>query len=86
MKIYWFGDAKNIIGEKVRALRIQNGLTQKALAEKLQLNGMEFSDLTVPRIENGSRFVPDYEVRAIAEVFGISCDELLGEISPASDG
>lgn len=85
MKIYWSGNSKNIIGSKVRALRIQSGLTQKALAEKLQLMGMEFSDLTVLRIENGSRFVPDYEVRAIAEVFGVSCSELLGETSSAGD-
>ncbi len=79
MKIYWSGDSKNIIGNKVRTLRLQRGLTQKSLAEKLQLMGMEFSDLTVLRIENGSRFVPDYEVRAIAEVFGVSCDDLLNQ-------
>ena len=77
MKIYWSGDAKNIIGAKVRLLRIQNGWTQKALAEKLQLMGLEFSDLTILRIENGTRFVPDYELKALAEVFGVGYGELL---------
>ena len=71
------GDAKNIIGAKVRLLRIQNGWTQKTLAEKLQLMGLEFSDLTILRIENGTRFVPDYELKALAEVFGVGYGELL---------
>lgn len=77
MKIYWDGKSKNIIGDKVKDLRKSQGLTQKELAEQLQLRGQEFSDLTVLRIEQGKRFVPDYEVVAIADFFNISTDELL---------
>ncbi|MBE6752593.1 MAG: helix-turn-helix transcriptional regulator, partial [Ruminococcaceae bacterium] len=29
------------------------------------------------RIEQGTRFVPDYEVVAIAEFFGVTTDELM---------
>ena len=47
-------------------LRTERKLSQKALAEQLQLAGYEFSDLTVLRIEKGTRFVPDYEVVALA--------------------
>ena len=78
MKIYWAGERKNIIGLRVRELRRAQGLTQKALAAKLQLAGYEFSDLTVLRIENGSRFVPDHEVIALSEVLGTTCADLLG--------
>lgn len=77
MKIYWDGKSKNMIGKKVKMLRKEKGLTQKELAEKLQLNGHEFSDLTILRIEQGKRFVPDYEVVALSQFFGISTDELL---------
>ena len=69
MKIYWDGRSKNIVGNKVKQLRVEKGLTQKALAEKLQLAGYDFSDLTILRIENETRFVPDYEVRALSHVF-----------------
>ncbi len=58
-------------------LRTERKLSQKALAEQLQLAGYEFSDLTVLRIEKGTRFVPDYEV-ALAEFFHVSCEYLLG--------
>lgn len=77
MKIYWNGTAKNVIGPSVRVLRKQRHLSQKALAEKLQLMGYEFNDLTILRIEQGTRFVADYEVRALAAFFQVSADDLL---------
>ena len=67
MKIYWNGTSKNIIGPKVNQLRTAQGLSQAALAGRLQLLGMECSDLTILRIEQGSRFVPDYEVAILSE-------------------
>ena len=79
MKIYWDGKSKNIIGAKIKQLRINKNLTQKALAEKLQLEGYEFSDLTILRIGQGKRFVPDYEVLALATFFGVTTDYLLCE-------
>ena len=85
MKIYWNqeSNSKNLIGQRVKALRvkalrIEKHMSQKALAEQLQLAGYEFSDLTVLRIEQGTRFVPDYEVVALAEFFHVSCEYLLG--------
>ncbi len=68
----------SLIGQKVMELRTERKLSQKALAEQLQLAGYEFSDLTVLRIEKGTRFVPDYEVVALAEFFHVSCEYLLG--------
>lgn len=80
MKIYWNNEnhSKNLLGQRVRELRKERRLSQRALAEKLQLAGYEFSDLTVLRIEQGTRFVPDYEVVALAEIFQVSCNYLLG--------
>ncbi len=80
MKIYWNkeSNSKNLIGQRVKELRTESQLSQKALAEQLQLAGYEFSDLTVLRIEQGTRFVPDYEVVALAEFFHVSRKYLLG--------
>ena len=77
MKIYWNGKSKNIIGNNVKTLRKRMGITQKTLAEKLQLEGHEFSDLTILRIEQGKRFVPDYEVVILADFFKVSTEDLL---------
>ena len=79
MIIYWDKktNSKNRIGKRVKELRVERNLSQKALAEQLQLAGYDFSDLTILRIEQGSRFVPDYEVVALAEFFHVSCEYLL---------
>lgn len=80
MKIYWnkSTNSKNLVGQRVKQLRTERNLSQKALAGQLQLAGYEFNDLTVLRIEQGTRFVPDYEVVALAQFFKVSCEYLLG--------
>ena len=80
MIIYWDKktNSKNRIGQRVKELRKAHNLTQKTLAAKLHLAGHDFNDLAILRIEQGTRFVPDYEVVALAEVFNVSCEYLLG--------
>lgn len=63
MKIYWNGESKNIIGNRLKKLRQQQNISQRILAARLTLSGIAFSDLTILRIEKGERFVPDYECR-----------------------
>lgn len=63
---------KKTIGGLIAALRKANGLTQKELAEKLNV-----SDKTVSRWERDDG-APDLStIPVIAEIFGITCDELL---------
>ena len=76
MKIHWFFGKKNIIGSNVRTIRKEKHLTQHDVAVKLQLMGLEFDRITVSRIENGLRFVPDYEVKLLADVLEVSLYEL----------
>lgn len=79
MKIYWQGEGKNIIGPKVRALRLEQGMTQRDLASRLQLAGWDFTDLMILRIEKRTRFVPDYEIKALANVLKVAYADLLDE-------
>jgi transcriptional regulator with XRE-family HTH domain len=76
MRIYWYEGSKNIIGSKVSLYRKQANLTQKQLAEKIQLLGYEIDRLTILRIESRTRFVADYEVKALAEGLDVSIQML----------
>ena len=69
---------KKTIGTFIAALRKANGMTQKELAEKLNV-----SDKTISRWERNDAS-PDLSViPVIAEIFGVTCDELLrGERKP----
>ena len=69
----------NLCGEKVRALRqaSQLKLSQRALADKMQLIGIDIDKNAIQRIECGKRFVTDIELKAFAEIFGVSLDDLV---------
>ncbi len=69
------------IGTFIAALRKANGMTQRDLAERLNV-----SDKTVSRWERDDG-APDLSlIPVIAELFGVTCDELLrGERKPAQE-
>ena len=77
MKIYWHNGSKNIIGKNLKKIRLERNLTQSDIAAALQLKGYEFDRITILRIENGLRFVTDYEVKILCEVLGVSYEDLL---------
>ena len=52
-------------------------MSQRMLAEQLQLYGVDVDKNAVQRIESGQRFVTDIEIIALCKIFKISCDELL---------
>jgi transcriptional regulator with XRE-family HTH domain len=52
-------------------------MSQRLLAEKMQLLGIDLDKNAIQRIECGQRFVTDIEIVAFSKIFGISCDELL---------
>lgn len=69
----------NLCGEKIRELRINHPtkLSQRALADKMQLIGIDVDKNAIQRIECGKRFVTDIELKALAEIFGVSVNELI---------
>lgn len=78
MKIYCFGDRKNISGERIREARLKLHLTQTDLAARLQVEGVIMERDSLSRVEIGTRFVPDYEIPVFARVLGVSVLWLLG--------
>ena len=51
--------------------------SQRALADKMQLEGIALDKNAIQRIESGQRFVTDIELKTFAKVLGVSCDTLL---------
>jgi transcriptional regulator with XRE-family HTH domain len=70
------GNKKNLIGENLKRIRIERGLSQQMLSNKLELLGVYVCRGSVSRIEDYSRTVTDIELYALAEVLSISVDEL----------
>ena len=69
----------NLCGEKIYNLRknAKPKMSQRILAEKLQLLGVDVDKNAIQRIECGKRFVTDIELKALKTTFNVSYDELL---------
>ena len=78
MKIYDYNGKKNICGERIHEARCKIKLTQADLAAKLQINGIIIERDSISRIEIGTRFVADYELRELAKILKVSVNWLLG--------
>lgn len=78
MKIYDYNGKKNLCGDRVHEARCKHRLTQNDLAVKLQLAGINIERDSVSRIEIGTRFVADYELRELAIILKVSVAWLLG--------
>lgn len=77
MKIYDYDGKKNICGERVHEARCKKRLTQSDLAAKLQINGIIIERDSISRIEIGTRFVADYELRELSRILNVSVNWLL---------
>ena len=69
----------NLCGKNVAHRRIDLNISQRELADRLQLVGLDIDKNAVQRIECGKRFVTDIEIAALAKVFGVTPNDLLDE-------
>ena len=64
------------IGNNIRLLRLQSGITQDQLASKLQINGCDITRSAIAKIEVGKRHLYPDEIRLIKDILHVSYDEI----------
>ncbi|MGN0474576.1 MAG: helix-turn-helix domain-containing protein [Acutalibacteraceae bacterium] len=65
----------NVIGPKLREIRIKRNMSQCVLAQKVTEKGMSRSTATICKIERQQRSVFDYEIQLFAEVLNVPIEE-----------
>ena len=73
------GGKNNLIGERLAVLRTGMKLSQRAFADKLQIEGLEIDKNAIQRIECGKRFVTDIELVKICRALKTTPDSLLAD-------
>ncbi|MCQ2476307.1 MAG: helix-turn-helix domain-containing protein [Clostridia bacterium] len=68
----------NICGQTISKIRKEMKISQRELADKLQLIGLNIDKNAIQRIEAGKRFVTDIELLAFCNVLDTTFDELVG--------
>jgi len=73
----------NVCGVNVSKFRTEMRISQRELADRLQLVGLDMDKNAIQRIEAGKRFVTDIEIIGLCKVLNRSFEELL---STSGDG
>ena len=72
-------DEKINIGKNIRRIRKEKKISQKEMAEKMQLHRIPITRETYVKLERGIRNVGASELKAIKEILDTSYDQLLAE-------
>ena len=69
----------NLCGKRLVKLRAEHDppLSQRKLAQMLQIRGYDVDNHFIRRIELGERFVTDIELVMLSDVFDIGVDDLI---------
>lgn len=70
---------KNLIGNRLKMLRNKAvpKISQRDMAGKLQLLGIDMDKNAITRIETNKRYVSDIELQAFAKIFDVTYDYLI---------
>ncbi len=68
---------KNLISQRLIALRKKHNLSQRDLAHKLQLAGFDIDKNVITRIETNKRYVTDIELQSFCKIFNVTYDYLI---------
>lgn len=68
---------KNLIGKQVYQLIKESGISQKELMAKMQSHGVDINYSSLSKLEGQTRIATDYELVAIAKIFGVNLNDLV---------
>jgi len=68
--------SENLIGQNVVLLRRRRKMKQTAMLAQLQVRGIDISQSALSALEGQTRKVTDKEMLALADILGVSLEEL----------
>ena len=70
------GQDMNMIGGRVRALRLEPGWSQQTLSDRLEVLAIYICRGSISRIEDKRRTVTDIELYGLSQVLGVPIESL----------
>ena len=67
------------MGQRIRQIREQQGMTQEQLASQLQTRGCDVTRSALAKIEVGQRHIYPDELRCLKEILKVSYDALFAD-------
>lgn len=76
-----FFDCFNITGKNIKKIRKEKKVTQEDLCARMQVMGYQISRSDISKLENGKKFIADFEVYGFAKALKVSIPELFENIN-----
>ncbi len=73
------GNQMNLVGDMVKKLRTDKGMSQQTLSNKLEMLAIYICRGSISRIEDKQRTVTDIELYGLAKVLGVPIEEFFKE-------
>lgn len=70
------GQKMNLVGERVRELRVTKNISQQQLSDKLETLGIYICRGSISRVEDQSRTVTDIELCGLAKILKVPIQDL----------
>lgn len=77
--------SNNLCGINVKRIRKGMHISQRQLADKLQIIGLDIDKNAIQRIEAGKRFVTDIELKKLSLALNTDICSLLEEVSDSTE-
>ncbi len=71
---------RNIVGKNIKLIRKTKKITQEQLAARLNIQGIDIDRPMISKIENQTRELLDYEIKAIAFALGVEISNLFDKL------
>ncbi|MBR2100926.1 MAG: helix-turn-helix transcriptional regulator [Eubacterium sp.] len=85
MKQIIFGNYKNVIGNVLAKIRLEQRITQTELAARMQVLGTNIDQQMISKIEKNQRQVTDYELACFCKCLNISPEKMLEDFYKSFD-
>lgn len=78
-KIKAIDGTNNISGKRIAQIRKEKKLSQRKLAQKMQLLGFDVDHYFIRRVENGERFVTDIDLVIFSRSLDVPVSDFLAD-------
>lgn len=71
-----YNHAYNIIGNRIKNIRLSQKITQEDLCARMQILGFQISRSDISKLENGKKLISDFEILGFSKALKVSILDL----------
>ncbi len=71
-----YNNSYNIIGNRIKSIRLSQKITQEDLCARMQILGFQISRSDISKLENGKKLITDFEIIGFSKALKVNILDL----------